>query len=201
MKSAGGQTEKVLEIAEGKGMERIPFKCHEIEILRQAIEIAEEVISDFFKISTSDWKRYRYDIQTLKDLHEEEITDSAFAQILRYARGPCQRSRGSEPGDYFKICLQDHVIRRALKRDAHIRFLPLGTYIVTHELIHVVRFAKFVQHFQTTETERVAEERRVHALTHRMLKERKIEGIPEVLDVFEDFGAMEKFVMPRNEMP
>ena len=53
-------------------------------MLRQAIEIGEELISDRYRISTSEWKRYRYDIQSLKDLREEEITDLAFAQIHRY---------------------------------------------------------------------------------------------------------------------
>jgi hypothetical protein len=172
-------------------MERIPFHPYEIHVLQQAMEISEEVISDFYKISTSEWKRYRYDIQTLKDLQEEEITDSSFAQILRYARSPYQRSRGSEPGDFFKICLQDHVIRHALQRDPHIQFLPLSTYIVTHELIHVVRFAKFLQPFHTTESNQDAEEKRVHALTHRMLERRRIQGLSEVFVAFKDFCTLE----------
>jgi len=173
-------------------MERIPFGCEEILMLREAMEVAEEVISDYYKITTSQWKRYRYDIRTLADLEENEITDGAFAQILRYAKPPDQRLRGSEPGDYFKICLQDHVIRQALRRDPHIRFLPLSTYIITHELVHVVRFASFVQKFHTTASEQEAEEKTVHALTHRMLQGRKIQGLEDVLQAFTDLRRMEK---------
>ena len=180
-------------------MKRIPFHQDEICVLHEAMDIAEEVISDFYKISTSQWKRYRYDIRTLKDLHENEITDSAFAQILRYARSPHQKLRGSELGDFFKICLQDHIIRRALQRDAHIGFLPLSTYIVTHELIHVVRFAKFLQHFHTTESERYAEEKRVHALTYQMLKPRKIKGLSEVLSAFSTFVTLENLCAVSDE--
>ena len=69
-------------------MERAPFREEEVAVLRHAIEIAEELICDHYKISTSQWKRYRYDIQSLKDLGEDEITDVAFAQIRRYARCP-----------------------------------------------------------------------------------------------------------------
>ena len=174
--------------------ERLAFDEGEISVLRQSISISEDLISDFYKISTSEWKRYRYDIQSLKDLHEEEITDRAFAQIRRYRRCPTERLRGSEPGDFFKICLQDHVIRKATRRDTDIRLFPLSVYIVIHELIHVVRFARFLQRFDSTTAERDAEENRVHALTFHLLEGCSIGGIAEVLDVFKDYRAMETFV-------
>ena len=98
-------------------MRRVPFETREIGVLAQAIDVSEELISDFYKISTSEWKRYRYDIQSLSTLYEEEITDIAFAQIRRYLRRPGDRTRGSEPGDFFKICIQDHVIRMAVAED------------------------------------------------------------------------------------
>lgn len=175
-------------------IERLHFQREEIAVLAQAIDHAEELISDFYKISTSEWKRYRYDIQSLKDLDREEITDIAFAQIHRYQRGPLHRLRGSEPGDFFKICLQDHVIRKALSRDVHILLLPLTTYIVTHELIHVVRFAKFLQRFDSTPAEQEAEEKLVHAVTYKLLEHRKITGLPEVLNAFQDCRTMETFL-------
>lgn len=177
--------------------ERLPFRQEEIIVLREAIEISEELISDFYKISTSEWKRYRYDIQTLKDLREEEITDSAFAQIRRYARSPQHKLRGSEIGDFFKICLQDHLIRQAIRRDSHIQLLPLATYIVIHELVHVVRFAKFLQRFHATDAEREIEEKLVHALTHQVLEFRKIRGLSEVLHAFRDCRTMETFEVAR----
>ncbi len=172
---------------------RVPFDKGEIETLGYAISISEEIISDHYKLSTSQWKRYRYDIQSLRDLEEFEIIDEAFAQIHRYARSPHHKLRGSEAADYFKICLQDHVIRHAVQRDRSIDLLPLATYIATHELIHVVRFAKFIQRFDTSFSEREAEEARVHALTHHMLCNRKIQGLQAVLAAFKDCRTMETF--------
>jgi len=166
--------------------------------LRHSIEIAEEHISDFYKISTSEWKRYRYDIQSLKSLREEEVTDIAFAQIHRYLRCPGERLRGSEPGDFFKICIQDHVIRKAVERDSDIHLLPLTLYIVAHELIHVVRFARFLQRFDSTPAEQEAEEGRVHALTYRLLENCKVKDLPEVLRAFKDCRSMETFLGGRE---
>lgn len=173
--------------------ERLPFQQGEIAVLGQSILISEELLSEHYKISTSQWKRYRYDIQSLKDLQAKEITNLAFAQIYRYAQNPHERLRGSETGDYFKICLQDHVIRRAVERDASIQLFPLSLYIVTHELIHVIRFAKFLQRFDSTATEQEVEEGRVHALTFKLLENCKIPGLPEVLSAFKDCRTMETF--------
>ena len=175
-------------------MQRLPFYAEEIGILAQAIEISEDLISDFYKISTSEWKRYRYDIQSLRDLHEEEVTDIAFAQIRRYQQRPGERTRGSEPGDFFKICIQDHVVRKAVERDPHIELFPLTAYIVIHELIHVVRFAKFLQRFDSTPAEQEAEEKRVHALTFDLLQKPRIKGLTEVLAAFQDCRTMENFL-------
>jgi hypothetical protein len=178
-------------------IERAPFGQDEIAMLRQSIDITEELISDFYKISTSDWKRYRYDIQTLIALIEEEITDTAFAQIRRYSRCPNNRLRGSDPGDFFKICLQDHVIRKAVQRDPDIGLMPLMVYIVTHELIHVVRFAKFLQSFDSKPAEMESEEGRVHALTYQLLQNSSIKGISGVLAAFRDCRTMETFLGAR----
>ncbi len=178
-----------------------PFEGDEILVLRQSIEISEDLISDHYKVSTSEWKRYRYDIQSLKDLRAEEITDSAFAQIRRYLQNPHERLRGSEPGDYFKICLQDHVIRRAIHRDRQIELLPLTTYIVIHELIHVIRFAKFLQRFHVNPAEQEAEECRVHSLTFLLLRNCGVRGLPEVLSVFKSCRNMETFLEPSKNGP
>ena len=175
-------------------MVRRPFDHNEILLLRKAIDIAEEVTSNFYQISTSQWKRYRYDIQSLKDLKPHEITNFAFAQIRRYARSPEQCPVPSKLCDFFKICLQDHVIRHATVRDPRIELQPLSIYIVTHELIHVVRFARFIQRFETEPEERDQEETRVHTITHRLLKDLKIQGLSEVLEAFRDCRTMETFV-------
>ncbi len=175
-------------------MIRLAFETEKIAVLAQAIEVSEDLISDYYKISTSEWKRYRYDIQSLSGLDEEEITDLAFAQIRRYVRRLVEKTRGSEPGDFFKICIQDHVIRRAVERDEGIRLFPLTAYIVTHELIHVVRFAKFLQRFDSTTAEQEAEEKHVHALTFDLLQKTRMQGLPEVLAAFKDCRTMENFL-------
>lgn len=165
-------------------MERQCFDYWQIHQLDQAIDISEDIVGDYFKISTSQWRHYRYDIRSLKDLLPEEIIDTAYAQILKYTQHPQERFRGSFRGEYFKVCLQDHVILRTLNTCKNLLFVPFMIYIVTHELIHIVRFAKFIQSFLASQKERDKEEQIVHELTRELLKKRKISGMEEVLRFF-----------------
>ncbi len=169
------------------------FDPKQLETINQAILIAEEVISDFFKISFSEWKRYRYDIKTLALLKPEEITDEAFAQIVKYICHPEKKPRGSLQADYYKICLQDHVILQAISRERDLPLYPLAAYIITHELIHVVRFSRFLQSFIVSPHEQEAEETLVHELTYKLLRGVRIPGLDYVLDVYIHCRNMEKF--------
>jgi hypothetical protein len=163
------------------------FTPHQIQQLSQAVTLAEERVSDAYKLSTSQWLRLRYDIRTLRDLGSDEITDGPLAQILRYRGQKGNSSLGSASVDLYRICLQDHAILAAMERAAGISLLPFATYIMTHELIHVVRFGTFQQAFETSRTEAEAEEQRVHRETARILAHTRIQGLPAVIDLYADW--------------
>jgi hypothetical protein len=76
------------------------FNSEQIRVVSQAVEIAEDVTANYFKISTAQWKHVRYDIRTLAELRADGITDSAFAQITRYSRKPDHTFSGGRHYDY-----------------------------------------------------------------------------------------------------
>ncbi|MFP5212511.1 MAG: hypothetical protein ACLGPL_03955, partial [Acidobacteriota bacterium] len=57
--------------------------------------------------------------------------------------------------------------------------------------VHVVRFARFLQRFDSSMAELEAEEGRVHAITYRLLERCSVRGLPEVLAAFKDCRTME----------
>ena len=154
----------------------------QIQTVDQAVTIAEDIISDHFQLTISSWKKYRYDIRTLKDLSPEEIVPDVFAQIIRYAR-PVPPD-GLRVTDFYRICLQDHNIIAALRRDPALALLPLCLYVLTHELVHLVRFYKFFQFFHADEKERAAEEIRVHEITYQILKSLKFENMAQIFEFY-----------------
>jgi hypothetical protein len=160
------------------------FNPEQLSIVTNAVEIAEELVSNHYKMSASEWLHPKYDVKTLVDLTPEEIVYGPFAQIVRYEAQRKDASLGSSAYDYYKICLQDHAIHSALAESPQIQLLPFSVYIVTHELIHIVRFSKFLQSFDATPEDRMAEEKRVHEKTRKILGHVRIAGISNVLKFY-----------------
>ena len=159
----------------------------QIKIVTKCIELAEELVSNFYKMSASQWLGPRYDVRTLAELINEEVIDGPFAQIIRYRGQRRNTSLGSATYDFYKICLQDHTIQSTLEGTPGIELFPFSLYIITHELIHIVRFSKFLQSFDASSEERMAEEKRVHRRTHDILQPVQIEGLLKVLEFYNDW--------------
>ncbi len=158
------------------------FNLKQLEITSQAVSISEEVVNDRFNLTLSTWKKYRYDIRTFKNLKSHELVPDAFAQIIRYGHpGPPD---GLRERDFYSICIQDHNILRALEREKKLPLRPLLIYVITHELVHIIRFYRFLQSFDADEKERAAEEVRVHQLTYEMLKAIKLDDLSIILDYY-----------------
>ena len=163
------------------------FDPKQIKIVNNAVAMAEELVSNYYKMSASQWLGPRYDVKTLAELNPEEIIDGPFAQIIRYKGRRKNTSLGSASYDFYKICLQDHTIQSTLKITPGIELFPFALYIITHELIHIVRFSKFLQSFEASDRERMAEEKRVHHRTHEILKPVQLAGMTRVLDFYNDW--------------
>lgn len=159
------------------------FSKRQLGAVGDALDIAEDMTSNYFKLSLSQWKRHPFDIKTRSSLFGEDIRDNAFALLKKYIKG----GNGEvEPlykrHEFFVICLQDHQILKALHRDGDLRLLPLLAYVLTHELVHIVRFCNFQVRFDTTEEHsRTEEEQIVHQTTYEILKELPLPDLSYIL--------------------
>ncbi len=165
------------------------FDPDQMAVINEVVLMAEEIVCNYYKLSLSQWLKLTYDIKTLADLKEDEIVFGPFAQIVRYEAKRKDTHLGSAVYDLYKICIQDHSILSALSRMKTLELFPFTLYIVTHELIHVVRFCHFLQNFNASDTEKVAEEARVHEHTHEILKNLNIPGIKPALNFFKKWCA------------
>ncbi len=161
------------------------FNKNQIKIVNNAVEMAEDLVSNFYKMSENQWLQRRCEVKTLVDLMDDEIVHGPFAQIIRYEDKPKDSSSGSSSYDYYKICLQDHYILQVLKKPPRLKLFPFMLYIVTHEMIHIIRFSRFLQNFEASEKEILAEETRVHGKTHEILVNIRISGLEDVLNFYE----------------
>ena len=167
-----------------KKAERAIFTDDELILVNNAVAMAEELVSNHYKMSASQWLRPKYDVKTIADLSEDEIVTGPFAQIIRYEGKLKGGVLGSSAYDFYKICIQDHAILTVLKERPEITLAPFALYVVTHELVHIVRFSRFLQNFNASDVEKLIEERRVHGITNDILDPVTAHGLLPVLDFY-----------------
>jgi hypothetical protein len=163
------------------------FSMAQIHVVNQAVTLAEELVSNYYKMSLNEWLRPKYDVKTIAELSPDEIVDGPYAQLIRYQGQRKGSSLGSGSYDFYKICIQDHTILATLINRPELSLVAFCLYIVTHELIHIVRFSKFLQNFEASAEEKWAEEKRVHAITHRILSEVPLPEMKSVLAYYQQW--------------
>ena len=160
------------------------FDERQIATVNQAVCLAEDIVSEHYKMSQAQWLRNRYDVKTLVQLDESEIVFGPFAQIVRYSGRKNTSQLGSGMFDFYKICLQDHAILKALNDNRSLMIDPFLLYIITHELIHVIRFGQFIQFFDVNSEQREIEEEHVHHRTVEILKKIHMTGMEQVFGFY-----------------
>ena len=168
-----------------------PFDKRDLNTVGDALDIAEDATGNFYKFSTVQWKRHPYEVKTLTSLKEDEVSKHAFALLNKGLMVISKSESRTKNRDFYFICLQDHRILKALRRDNDLTLLPLLVYIFTHELIHIVRFCNFFQRFDVSGNEKDKEETVVHATTFDILKNISLPKLDYVLDSYQDHRVCE----------
>ena len=176
------------------GLEK--FDERQIDQVNNCVSLAEELVSEHYKMSANQWLRKRYDVNTLEHLEEDEVVHGPFAQIVRYEAKRKESVLETSTYDFYKVCLQDHSILGALGKNPSMELFPFCLYIVTHELIHIVRFGTFMQSFSASAREKLEEEKRVHALTYEILAPVCLDGLAQVFDYYASWRTDEAPEMP-----
>jgi hypothetical protein len=166
------------------------FKDDDLVTVSEALDVAEDRTSDFFKFSYALWKKNQYDVKTAESLAPDDISTYALAVLRRGTRKGATGWKSKEKNFYF-ICLQDHQILKALQRDRELALLPFLTYIFTHELVHIVRFGSFLQRYEASGVNREKEEQIVHAITFDILKNLPLRKMDYVLAAYRNHRVCE----------
>jgi hypothetical protein len=168
---------------------RVCFDRYQKSLAARAGMVAQGLVTDYYRIAPREWQNMRYEVKTLKALSSSEVADNALAQTVCYSF--CKQAGRSviEQGDLYRVCLQDHNILEAAAR-RKVRLQPMLTYVLTHELIHVVRFGQRLQCVDLPCDMRHLEERKVERTTRTILAHA---GYKDLINLFPDHQ-----VNPRN---
>lgn len=135
--------------------------------IKRAGALAETLTEKYFDLPKDEWNRNPYGILTRKEVGKTLHQADAFANVITFAD---PRKKDHEDGSRkYGIVLQDPNILRALLRSHEHDLWTLGLFVLTHELIHIVRFRRFGVDFFASIQERDREEEVVHGITREVL--------------------------------
>ena len=162
------------------------FNESELEQVATAALRAEEMVFNYFKLSSSQWFKNRYDIKTARDLAPHERVEGPFAQVLKYEGRRQDFSLGSSAFSLYHVCIQDPAIISLAAGNPKICFDPFLLYILVHELVHVVRFARFEHRYENACEAEVTleEEKKVHGISHNIIAPRTVSGMSQVFEFY-----------------
>ena len=159
------------------------FGPDEFDALDEAVFIAEDLTSDYFVLSETNWVRHPFEVRTLKDITPAEHPGPAFAHLVRYVKGRDVKASGRDSRQWYRICLNDPKILKETSAGSGLELMPLLTYIMTHELVHIARFGRF--QYNPLFEDRAEEELRVHRISSEILKGLNMSGMIATLSHFD----------------
>ena len=118
-------------------METRVFDRSERRKVGRAARLAESLTSGFYCIPGREWPRFPYDINTLAEGPGPDAP--VFADVVRMTR-TLEARPGGAARDLYRIRLRDDEILSAIHGASDLELYPLLLYVLTHELVHVVRF-------------------------------------------------------------
>ncbi|HKV38064.1 MAG TPA: hypothetical protein VJX67_02535 [Blastocatellia bacterium] len=156
--------------------ERPCFTPRQLAVTSRASRLASDMVTAYYRIAPREWAQMPYEVRTLRRLEQSEVVDDALAQTVCYS---FKREAGPvvlREGEIYRICLQDHrILDAAAQTSARLQTLLL--YVLTHELVHVVRFGQRLQQMDLPNDLRPFEEQCVEKTTSRILARFKLPGV------------------------
>ncbi len=172
------------------------FNREELLKVDEAVKVSEELVNNYFKMSSGQWLKNRYEIKTAKDLVLHEVVEGPFAQVIKYEGRKKDVSLGSSSFSLYKVCLQDNAILSIVEKMA-LLIEPFLLYVLIHELAHIVRFSRFKQRYENKNEADVTleEERKVHQLTYDILKPVPVFGLKQVFEFYKDWFSTPGYLL------
>lgn len=146
------------------------FTRYDLMTIGRAAAVAELLTQKYFDLADDEWRRDPYAILTRKHVDSTLYERDVLASVIRYGF-KSNLAKNRPVRERYGIVLQDPNILLALLGAKEQDLWALGLFILTHELIHIVRFRKFKVDFFASVDERDREERLVHGMTRELLSD------------------------------
>jgi hypothetical protein len=147
-----------------------------------AIDEAERRTTQYYCIPPFRWEQLPYDLLTRQDLEWAPLPDPVLAQVQRLQKLSPQSLKSF---DFYRIQLNDPAILGVVERESLAgRFYPLMVYILTHEMVHLVRLSTILKSEDQAGLTLETEEKRVQSISRQILSDGHPPDFGPILDRF-----------------
>jgi hypothetical protein len=145
--------------------EVLQFSPPQRNLVFRALDEAEERTSGYYCIPPFRWEQLRFDLLTQADHGWEPLPEPTLARVRRL-----QRVNRDRAFDFYRIELNDQGILEAAHRENLLKDLyPFLVYILTHEMVHMVRLSSILDEPDVLIPCKETEEQRVQRVSRRIL--------------------------------
>jgi hypothetical protein len=159
----------------------VSFTASDRITIGKAASLAERLTMRYFALPEDEWRRNPYGIFTRKDVDSALYESDVLANVIRFRTQT--RSGKEAQGEKYGVLLQDPNILLALLRSPRSDLWTLGLFILTHELVHIVRFRNCNVDFFADVECRDQEEKLVQGVTRKILS--GVTNTDHVLDLYD----------------
>jgi hypothetical protein len=148
------------------------FTSRQLSQIHDCLTEAESRLINFYRFAPREWFNYSYDLLTVRDLPQAHPLpgDEVLAEVVRGPSPPkAQHIFPCGAPALYRILLFDRHILHSMRHLPAVPFQRFILYILTHELIHIVRFTHSID-FHLPAAEKSREENKVHDLTCQVLE-------------------------------
>jgi hypothetical protein len=146
-------------------------------LLKKSAAVAEHIVSKETRWGIRDL----YDVKTQQESFKEEREDGVFAKLVRLE----PEAPAAPP--LYRVCVQDSQVFEFIKSRREVDLFSLLTFIMTHELVHIHRFATGKADF--FDPHREEEEIYVDNLARLFLAKNPLTGLKNVLTLLDRMEA------------
>ena len=158
------------------------FSMEERTLVVRAANDAEERTTRYYCIPPFRWQQFRYDLLTCQDSEWEPLPDPVLARVQHIHK---VSPRPFNSFDFYRIQLNDPSILGAVQRENLSKdFYNFLVYILTHEMVHVVRLSSILDCDRAALRLLETEEQRVQQISRQILSDPGYRIFEPILDKF-----------------
>jgi len=145
---------------------------------------AEERTLRYYCIPPHRWQQLRYDLVTRQDQGWEPLPGTLLARVQRLCH---TRTVHTSAFDFYRIQLNDPgILTTAQREKLETDLYPFLMYILTHEMVHLVRLTSILPEREDLHVSTEEEENRVQRVAYHILSEVRDEPLRAILTKFEN---------------